>query len=266
VLDDKDNDGKITSVQTFLTLIAASKFADRKQAHVRLWFRGHSDATWNLSPGVYRKRTFPAANEGERLDIERHLTQDFRVQCAGLLSSPKTDAELYFLQQHYQMPTRLLDWTHSPLAALHFAVADDRYKDIDGALFMMDAYMLAPTQDAEAHFKGIVTSRTEIFRNAIHVIFDWWKPKNFPAFVLPVRPDHFERRVILQRGCFTFHVHNRQILTKSENSSLHSFFIPKDSKPVIKKELFLLGIDDFSVYGDLESLSKRLKFAYNLKE
>ncbi len=179
-------------------------------------------------------------------------------------SSPKSDPELYFLQQHYRMPTRLLDWTHSPLAALHFAVTEDRYKDDDGALFMMDAYQLAPCQKAEAHFRGVMTSRSGIFLDALHVIFDWWKPQRFPKFLLPIRPDHFERRISLQRGCFTFHVQGREKLTNAENNSLRSFFIPKNSKPDIEKELFLLGIDAFSIYGDLESLSERLKFAYGV--
>jgi hypothetical protein len=264
VIDAKKNDGTVTRLQDLLDLIGKSGYAERGKAHVRIWFRGQSEAKWALSPGVYRP-TFPAANEEERVSIERHLTQDFRVQGASLLSSPKGDAELYFLQQHYQMPTRLLDWTHSPLAALHFAVTDDRYKDADGALFMMDAYRLAHSQHVTDSFTGVMTSRSEIFRNAMHVIFDWWKPKkHFPNFVLPIRPDHFERRVILQRGCFTFHVQGRESLTKAENNSLLSFFIPKKSKPNIKKELFLLGIDAFSIYGDLESLSERLKFAYKV--
>jgi FRG domain len=265
VPDAKNNDGKITRVQDLLDLIAKSGFAERGKAHVRVWFRGQSKADWMLSPGVYRS-TFPAADENTKLNIERHLTQDFRIECAGILSSPKSDAELYFLQQHYRMPTRLLDWTHSPLAALHFAVADDHHRDVDGALFMMDAYRLAPCQRAEDHFRGVMTSRSEIFQNALHVIFDWWKPeRNFPKFVLPIRPDHLERRVMLQKGCFTFHVPGREKITRAENNSLQSFFIPKNSKPDIKKELFLLGIDAFSIYGDLESLAGRLRFAYNVR-
>jgi hypothetical protein len=258
--DAKHNDGQISSVQDFLGLIKKSKFTERQKAHVRLWFRGQSKADWELSPGVYRLG-FPATDEEKRLNIERHLTQDFRVQSAGLLSGSKSDAELYFIQQHYRMRTRLLDWTHNPLAALYFAVAQS--PDEDGALFMMDAYLLAPCQGAKNQFEGIATSRSQIFEKALHVIFDWWEPKaNFPTLVLPVRPDHFDQRLRLQKGCFTFHGFGRKSLSRAENNTLHSFLIPRKAKADIKAELFLLGIDAFSVYGDLESLAERLRFAY----
>jgi hypothetical protein len=245
-----------------LELVDASKLAERQKAHVRIWFRGQAKSTWKLSPGVYRPG-FPETDPNKILNIERHLTQDFRVQCAGILAGSRTDSEIYFLQQHYRMPTRLLDWTHSPLAALHFAVADEPNED--ASLFMMDAYLLAHCQGVKAQFEGIATSRSPIFKNALHVLFDWWEPgKNFPTFVLPVRADHFDKRIVLQRGCFTFHVPGRESLSKKENSSLCSFLIPKAAKTKIKKELFLLGVDSFSIYGDLESLSERLKFAYNV--
>jgi FRG domain len=222
------------------------------------------DASWKLSPGVYRS-TFPVTDENERLNIERHLAQDFRVESAGLPGVTSDNGELYFLQQHYGMPTRLLDWMHSPLTALHFAVTEDKYKDEDGAFFMMDAYQLAPCQGATDHFEGVMTSQTKISQKALRPIFNWWKPENcFPAFVLPVRPNHFERRVILQKGCFTFHPPGRGTLTTTRNSSLRSFLVPRLSKPDIRDELFLLRIDAFSIYGDLEGLSRRLKFAYKL--
>jgi hypothetical protein len=260
--DARNNDGRIARVQDLLDLIARSGIAARQKAHVRLWFRGQPRSEWQLAPGVYRPK-FPAKDEAARLNVERHLCQDFRVECAGVLSGKPDDAELYFLQQHYRMPTRLLDWTVSPLAALYFAATQE--PDADGAVFMMDAYMLAHTQGAKAHFEGVMTSRHPIFREALRVIFDWRDPKrSFPGFVLPVRPDHFERRVMLQKGCFTFHPTRREKLTKSENTSLRSFFIPKAAKLDITDELFLLGIDAFSIYGDLESLAERLKFAYKI--
>ena len=261
----KSTDGKITSVGELISLIGKSGLADRKRAHVRLWFRGHSNVDWDLTPVVYRPGKFPATTEEERMELECQLNQDFRVLSAGLLEGSKNDAELYFLQQHYRMPTRLLDWTHSLVAALYFAVADASKDTPDGALFMMDAYGLAPCQNAEASFRGVPTSRHGQFIKALRPIVNWQiEPDLFPPFILPVRPDHFDKRVALQRGCFTFHVPKRPVLTQKECDSLKCFLIPKDSKVNLQKELFLMGIDDFAVYGDLESLSRRLKYAHGI--
>jgi hypothetical protein len=196
--------------------------------------------------------------------LERKLAQDFRVESAGILARSADDAELYFIQQHYRMPTRLLDWTAHPLAGLYFAVKD--HDTTDGALFMMDAFGLAETQNAEG-FRGLATSRHRFFKDSMQRIYlgvGWGDPFCFPTFILPLRPDHFDRRMILQRSCFTFHVPDHGTLTKNENRTLRSFCIPAKAKADLRRQLFLLGVDEFSIYGDLESLSKRLKDAYNV--
>src|SRR6266581_1680549 len=110
MVDKKTYDGEVCRVRDLLDQIDKSGLAQLPHAHVRLWFRGHSKFGWQLQPSVYRQ-SFPAKNEADRLQIEQHLTQDFRVQAAALLAGREIDSELYFLQQHYRMPTRLLDWT-----------------------------------------------------------------------------------------------------------------------------------------------------------
>jgi hypothetical protein len=215
-----------------------------------------------LSPGVYRE-SFHAEDEDARLLKERHITQDFIIMSAGLLTGTKSEAELYFLQQHYRMPTRLLDWTTSPLAALYFAVEKDLEKD--ASVFSLDAYDLGPDQKAKwkdgREFVGLASGRSPMLKNALRPIFRW-KDKGFPDFILPVRPDQFDRRISLQRGCFTFHPPGKGTLDNNVLPSLQAFRIPADAKPKILVELALLAVDKFSIFGDLDHLAEYLKYVH----
>jgi hypothetical protein len=239
-----------------------------------------------LRPGIYReqidklvnglaelkqKRDEDTDTDRERLRLERHLSQDFQVEAAGLLNGHETRQELYFLQQHYGLPTRLLDWTHRPLPALWFATNDTDAEP--GAVFIIDAYNLAGTQseaiklhtrEGERPFQGIASARHPCFAAEINSIFDWQDRESLP-FIMPVRPDHTDCRVRRQHSCFTFHSSAKPELTKCEASSLMTLTIPSgDAKRRIRDELFALGIDAFEVYGDLPNLAKRLKTAHNI--
>ena len=81
---------------------------------------------------------------------ERLMMGDFRVLSSSIRRGSETDEELYFLQQHYRMPTRLLDWTTNPLTALFFAVEEEE-KEEDGELFMMDAMKFEPNAGRKAY-------------------------------------------------------------------------------------------------------------------
>ncbi len=250
----------IDSVSGLLAQLRHKRLHAANHHHLRWWFRGQPNADWDLRPGVYRDGFAP--DEQARLTTERHLAQDFRVESAGIRSGRESDEELYFLQQHYRLPTRLLDWTRSPLAALYFAALS--HGTGDGKVYMMDAYRLRPQVDETVRFRGIATSRDPTFKKSLHPILRWSDPIDFPTFILPVRPDYFDRRISLQKSCFTFHGPDHPVLTREHNHSLNEFRVPQSAKQEITQELFLLGIDKGSVYGDLEGLANRLKAAYGL--
>jgi hypothetical protein len=94
-----------------------------------LWWRGHSDFEWKLHPSVYHKGV---------KQKEGNMAVRFRNH-GRVRHNPVPSFDDYsgwmFLMQHYGLPTRLLDWTRSPLAALYFAVEDALKDDKDGLIW-----------------------------------------------------------------------------------------------------------------------------------
>jgi FRG domain len=234
--------------------------------HLLVWYRGHSDQTYILWPSVYRaeftaasKTMYGKGAEKKRLNLERHMLDEFRTSGATLLN-PDAKVEVYFVAQHSGMPTRLLDWTMNPLAALFFAVKG-RNEDKDGELLIMDASKLLPSEPDVPKSKpevpkSIVGIRHPYATEAIGVSF--WEPKvsSLPPLVLPIRPDNQVGRIGQQSSCSTLHMHGAK---PRNNPTLGRIRIPGKAKPGMLDELRKLNINEFSIYNDLDHLAQEIR-------
>ncbi len=112
------------------------------------WFRGEERAEWlsttALQPKLYRKDF----DTEKILQHEQEMRVEFRRRGAQLISErqPVDKWEWYFLMQHHQAPTRLLDWSDAALVGLYFAVSprckDDKQADANAAVYMLDPWWL----------------------------------------------------------------------------------------------------------------------------
>src|ERR1700734_4089370 len=109
---------------------------DSKGGSRPLWFRGQRSAEWDLRPRIYRPEYEGADDSEIRLEFEGNGLQ------LAATNLNRTKWEWYFLMQHYGAPTRLLDWTGNPLAALYFAIADECEEDNknDAAVWAFDPW------------------------------------------------------------------------------------------------------------------------------
>jgi hypothetical protein len=237
-----------------------------------LWYRGVNQQFDSQAPGVYRpdftkraeKYTVKEDVEDKRLRLEREMISNFRVVGAAFLSQYSL-TEIYFSAQHYGMPTRLLDWSTNPLAALFFAC--DGQEARDGYVYAMDARKMIP--DNALRFKGsmerlwpsVYTMRFPMVGSAVRRSF-WEEPKpEIKPYVLPVRPDVVPGRIGQQSSCFTFHLHRAEPV---DNPTLITIGVKASQKSAIRDELHRVNINQFTTYFELDHLSKEIRRGWGL--
>lgn len=121
----------IATVGNLLSAAAGQYFTEPRGRWV---FRGHPKSSYQLVPSV--GRAAHTAKSRER--YEQSLFEIFCREAKGYIElTPANDWEWLSLAQHHGLPTRMLDWTYNPLAALYFAV--EKHEELDGKLFALRA-------------------------------------------------------------------------------------------------------------------------------
>ena len=237
-----------------------------------LWYRGVNQHFDSQAPGVYRpdftkraeKSTISEDLEDKRLRLERDMISTFRVAGAAFLGQYDL-TEIYFSAQHYGMPTRLLDWSTNPLAALFFAC--DGAEGHDGYVYAMDAKKVIPDgalkfkKSKERLWPSVYTMRFPMVDSAVRLSF-WESPNpDMKSYVLPVRPDVVPGRIGQQSSCFTFHMHRADSVN---NPTLMTINVKASQKSAIRDELHRVNINQFTTYYELDHLSKEIRRGWGL--
>lgn len=226
-------------------------------------FRGVANATYPLKPGIGRIRD--DVSIATALQHEVVLFDSFKRHC-GFFEDTKSCLDLIVTGQHYGIPTRLLDWTLTPLTALFFAC--NKNFDQDGIIYILpqevpeyicdgnlyDWIILGEDRKFYKRFvndntrKFTAISRYEAYFHYVINSFDDQVVKIFPTLKNP--------RMVSQGSFFTVHLNPFKDYSEEIEQK---FIIQKDYKQKIYSQLELLGVHEYSIFPDLDGLASWLR-------
>lgn len=225
-----------------------------------LWWRGQprvedANGVCKLMSSVHRRK--------QPRPYEITITSRFMAMARSRHKDcPRDDAidEWIFLMQHYGLPTRLLDWTESPLVAAFFAVnrgsEGPDQMETEGSIWALNPYSLNECQMKSPRVVS-ATSREALplLRPAFEI--DVAEPPE----VLAVTAVQIDPRMLAQSAAFTLHgssISLEEVQDAGSFQFLHRATIPASAKKRLRRELDALGVRRANLFPDLQNLAKEL--------
>jgi FRG domain len=226
-------------------------------------FRGSACATHTLASSLLRLA-------GGRADVRRlelALLRNFRKYAHGEVTRPDSIWDWMALGQHRGLPTRLLDWTYSPLVALHFATNHPATFGTDGLVWCVN--FVEANKRLPARLRRILEQEgSDTF--TVEMLGAFKSLKAFDAlkrapFVVFMEPPAIDRRILNQLALFS--------LMSSPDARLDDWLeqhpelcrkvtVPASLKWEIRDKLDQANVNERVLFPGLDGLSQWLARYY----
>jgi hypothetical protein len=244
-----------------------AKLTNSQTLHPQNLFRGQGNTEWSLEPSFTRIVKKRDLNKSQALQLEREAVNKFSISGSKLLPLEYTiDLTLsrfksqdgagidfmgwFVVMQHHGAPTRTLDWSCSPWAALYFACCEQ--DGLDGALWITDFAKIM--QNAKT-----VMPNLNNFNAAIGDV-------NAPDVVVATMTYNTNQRIESQQGRFTICTNplldHKPLLEHA--GALQKIEIPKELKHDIMIELAQMNISAKTLFPGIDGLGRSVTEYCNL--
>ena len=227
-------------------------------------YRGLSESSYLLETTLIRLG-------GPFARLEQHLLRNFRKYAHRNVVARDSFWHWLSMAQHHGLPTRLLDWTHSPLVAVHFATANTEKFDQDGAVWCIDyerTHLLLPEPMLrKLQGEGANTFTTELLAEAVSSL-DELDQMSVRPYLLFFEPPSIDDRIVNQYALFSV-VSNPTLGLEdwiAEHPDLcRKIVIPASLKWEIRDKLDQCNITERVLFPGLDGLSRWLHRHYSPK-
>ena len=198
--------------------------------------------------------------------LEAHLLRNFiRYSRPYLPAEPINDWEALVVAQHHGVPTRLLDWSYSPLVAAHFAV-HDRTSPQDRAIWRLDWHQVHEAFDLPG--LALLVADLERLLGQQGTVTPWQLFEGeVQPFACMIEPPSLDARIVAQGAVFTLCSEPRQpfdafLERHGLIEALTKFVVPADAVRRMGDQLDLAGIDERRLFPDLDGVASALRHYY----
>ena len=225
-------------------------------------YRGAADRDWRLVPSLNRVC-------GHDLRLEDAVFRSFRKYGYADLAQYKGFWQLLPVAQHFGLPTRLLDWSYSPLVAAHFATEDTDAYDRDGAIWCLDASevkrrlparLLKRLEDANSNIFTI-----EMLERELRSFKDMRALSDEP-YALFFEPASMLDRIANQYALFSVVSDPAVMLTdilEKQGIPCTKIIIPREVKLEIRDKLDYVNISERMIYPGLDGVCRWITRQYS---
>ena len=249
---------EISTMEDLFRMISDQEYREDLGRHRNLFvYRGEPDASFVLSTSLRRNCKDKSHVLEEEPTIEKSVWNQM------------------ILGQHHGLPTRLLDWSFSPMIAVHFAVTENDLEQMDkhdSVVWRIDIHELHDMLP-EKYLKIIKKYNTTVFSvdmlkevcDSVHQYDEDMQDKS----MVIIEPPSLDPRIVNQYSFFSVIPDKMTDIEKflSEHTGLTvRYIIKKELRWRIRDMLDHLNITERIVYPGLDGLSKWLGRHYFVKD
>jgi hypothetical protein len=233
-------------------------------------YRGAANGEGRLYTSLDRLGGLEPAHSNR--ELESHILRNYiRYARPHLGRGPVDDWEHLVSAQHHGVPTRLLDWTYSPLVAAYFATRPTRLEDdYPRAVWRLD-WRRMHRKFEQPELSLLMSDLAALNGDGDDGHFTPWdlfeRDPAAPPFAALLEPPSLDARIVAQAAVFTLTSDTTRpfdafLEQHGLTDVLTRYVIEAADVARIRDQLDLVGVDERRLFPDLDGVAAALRRYY----